>query len=439
MDNLPELQFSSSSLPDLNFENPSTLDFKSNKKVKGNSLFDGIGLYFKEAQPAFKLAVSHPETLFGKPAIAPGANQPMNLEELNQTTNQPWSDIYRGASAQLPGAKSQTIAGQLIPEVAGTMLEFGTKPSTYFIPQVFKKATVGATQVPFLRRFLARQTPTLSKSLLAKNPIEPVFKDTDFGKVDITQPYKPAPEISLRKIKEIFSMNKNYTLDRTKQAIDLIDQTRSSFGVKVSGAIKKFEDVKVDAKKLTEDLPPLSKSVATALDDPIYNIEKLPDGSLKSTIGNMHKVQEAFGDFMTSKDWMEATTKNKQNISKAYGAVAEAIKTAEPSLREPISHYARFMNLYREVNPTLRNTQGIPLEKKLRTAFKPGAEREYQIAWAKLSKVIPELENISKDVVRFNNRQIAKTAAKRVAPWIILGGVGGVTASRFVRNESPRY
>ena len=94
------------------------------------------------------------------------------------------------------------------------------------------------------------------------------------------------------------------------------------------------------------------------------------------------------------------------------------------------------MNLYREVNPTLRNTAGIILEKKLRNTLKVGAEREYQIAWQKMSKVIPQLEDIAKDIIRFNNRQALKTTVKKYAPWVIGallagGGIyGGLKAYR---------
>ena len=407
------------------------------EQKKTSPFFKAIGYYFKEAQPAFKFAVQQPQTLLGKPALDPKTGQPITSQELERTTNLPWADVYR--ESNLPFSKSTTMAKQMLPQVAGELLEFGTKPSTYItagvVPWLAKKAAI----IPITRRFLARQMPTLSKTLLAKNPIQPQYKDTPFGKVDITQPYKPAPEITLKKIKEFFVMNKDYTLDRAKQAVNLIDETRSNFGIKVSKAIDKFKDVMVDEKELYKDMPNLPKNVASALTDPMYEIEILGDGSVKSNIGNLHKVQEALGDFMTTKDWFEASRTNKEIISRVYGKIAESIKNAQPELKEPIEVYHKFMNLYREVNPTLRNTAGIILEKKLRNTLKVGAEREYQIAWQKMSKVIPQLEDIAKDIIRFNNRQILKTTIKKVAPWVIGGTLVGGGISRGLRHTESNY
>ena len=403
------------------------------EQKKTSPFFKAIGYYFKEAQPAFKFAVSHPESFItGGKNIAP--------EEIERSSKLPWADIYReSGGGALPFAKSTKTAGQLIPQVAGELLEFGTKPSTYITagvaPWLAKKAAV----IPMTRRFLARQTPTLSKKLLAKNPIQPQYKDTPFGKVDITQPYKPAPEITLKKIKEFFVMNKDYTLGRAKEAVNLIDQARSNFGIKVGKAIDKFKDVIVDENKLYKDMPNLPKSVASALTDPMYEIEILENGSIKPTIGNLHKVQEALGDFMTTKDWFDASKTNKEIISRVYGRIAQSIKDTKPELKEPIEVYHKFMDLYKEVNPTLRNTAGIVLEKKARNALKVGAEREYQIAWQKMSKVIPQLEDIAKDIIRFNNRQVLKTTIKKVAPWVIGGTLAGGGILRGLRHTESNY
>lgn len=405
------------------------LEFISKPLPFQEAIGKGVSLYMKEGQPAFKLAVRHPETFTG---------QILKPEEIERTTQLPWADIYR--ETNLPFSKSTTMAGQMIPQVAGELLEFGTKPSTYIAAGVAPWIAKEMTQIPMTRRFLARELPTLSKNLLAKNPLQPVYKDTPFGKVDITQPYKPAPEITLKKIKEFFVMNKDYTLERAQQAVDLIDQTRNNFGIKVSKAIDKFKDFIVDEKQLYKDMPNLPKNAATALGNPMYEIRFLRDGSVEPSIGNLHKVQEALGDFMTTKDWYEASTTNKQNIARVYGKIAEAIKNAQPSLKEPIETYAKFMDLYRNVNPTLRNVKGVILEKKLRGAFKPGAERQYQVAWEKMKQIIPQLEDIAKDIIRFNNRQALKTTIKRIAPWVVGGAIAGKGISNIIgQKESSPY
>lgn len=75
--------------------------------------------YFTQAQPAFKLAIEHPETLFG---------QNVSPQDIEKTTSGDYADIYRRAG--LPGSGSTSVAGQLVPQAAGMLLDIGTRPSS---------------------------------------------------------------------------------------------------------------------------------------------------------------------------------------------------------------------------------------------------------------------------------------------------------------------
>jgi len=213
-------------------------------------------------------------------------------------------------------------------------------------------------------------------------------------------------------------MGKNYTIDRATQAVDALDETRTNLGQNVGEAIKQYSDRTIDINKLG-DLPTLPKNVLSALDDPIYQIEKLPDGSIKPTLGNMQKLKEALDDFISSKQWEEATKMNQRVIKQAYGKISQAMKDAAPEIKESLSRYGDFMEIYRDVIKTVKDTGGRVLEKKFRGVFKPGAERTYQIAWDKMTKYAPELKQILKDMGKFTSRQTVKSI---VGKGIIGGG-----------------
>lgn len=141
--------------------------------------------YLTQAQPALKLMLEHPETLMGK-AISP--------DQLNKTISSDYADIYRrSGGGVLPGAKSSNIAGQMIPEIAGTMLDIGTRPSAVIAPKVAGEALKLAVNTPATRRFMQTQLPTLSKELLDKNPMAPVYKTIDGIQRDITRPLPMKP------------------------------------------------------------------------------------------------------------------------------------------------------------------------------------------------------------------------------------------------------
>jgi len=140
--------------------------------------------YLQNAQPAFKLAVLHPETMID--SLATGQKGYLSPEELYRQTHQSWADVYR--QSNLPFSRSSRFLPQLGIETAGTMLDFGTKPSSYVGAYAGQKIPLAMARNPATRRWLQIHTPTLSKWLLEANPVEPVYKEVGGMKVDITKP-----------------------------------------------------------------------------------------------------------------------------------------------------------------------------------------------------------------------------------------------------------
>lgn len=200
-------------------------------------------------------------------------------------------------------------------------------------------------------------------------------------------------------------MNKDYTLQRAKQLDEGLEDLRNGFGSLKSDTLKQIGKDVVDAQKLTHKLPPLPQNIINALDDPIYAIEKLPDGSINPSIENLDKIKGLLADRMTGKDWLDATKLNKANIKQAYGAISEAIGEVHPEMRGDLDAYHYFMkDIYTPVKKIL-TTGGQVVEKKLRGALQPGAERSKQIAIEEFSRLWNEAPRLIKDVIKFNTRQ----------------------------------
>lgn len=200
-------------------------------------------------------------------------------------------------------------------------------------------------------------------------------------------------------------MGKDYTLQRAKQLDEGLEDLRNGFGSLKSDVIKQIGKDTVDAQKLSRNLPTLPQNIVNAIDDPIYAIEKLSDGSINPTIENLDKIKGMLADKMSGKDWLDATKLAKANIKQAYGAISEAIKEVHPEMKGSLDAYHYFMkDIYTPVKKIL-NTGGQIVEKKLRTVLQPGSERSKQVALEEFSRLWNEAPRLIKDVIKFNTRQ----------------------------------
>jgi hypothetical protein len=233
-------------------------------------------------------------------------------------------------------------------------------------------------------------------------------------------------------------MTKDYTFDKATRAAGLIDDVADDLGKHVGQSI---DDVG-DALLKTDDIQAISKAskklpsnVLTAIDDPLYEISKLPDGSIEPTMKNMQRMEQMLNDHMTKKAWYESGDMAQRVVKKTYGIIREGMKKKAKEMGKPIDNaldrYHRFMGLKKRVNKTIRDTGGEVLEKRTRGAFKPGAERNYRRAWEEMIEFIPEFKQIAKDMTKFTAREGLKRVLGRAAEYggraLILGGVIGRT------------
>lgn len=198
-------------------------------------------------------------------------------------------------------------------------------------------------------------------------------------------------------------MGRNYSMARAERGVFELDKMRTVLGQTKTNAIAKVRNKVVENFK-----PTFSEDILNKLRNPIYGIKFNKHKAINPTIGNLDRVLDALGDFMTGRGWVEATKKTQQSIRQSYGYVANAMRKTAPEIKESITAYSQFMKKYNLVNKTLRDTGGNIMEKKLRSAFEPGAERGKQIAWEKLSQQSPEINQIMKDMKKFVGRQQMK-------------------------------
>lgn len=231
-------------------------------------------------------------------------------------------------------------------------------------------------------------------------------------------------------------MGKDYSFQKAQQAADLLNSTRSQLGRNVKASISRVKDIRIsdtdDLTRLGRVFKKMPKEVVNKLDDPVYAIEKYADGSIKPTLGNLNKIKGALDDTMTQRQWFEAGKLTKRRIKLGYKVVNDTMrKTARAfgtPIDEPLNNYHNFMNTYNKIIRKVQDTKGTVLEKSFRNSLKPGAERSYQLAWQEMTKQIPELKRVLRDIEKYNKRQAFKqglsSTAKRAA-WMAGAGAAG--------------
>lgn len=328
-----------------------TVDY-SNKNIPPQSAMDkflaGAGSYLQNAQPAFKWALG---------------GMPQDLQSINEVTQGDYSDLYRRAG--LPFSKSTSTMGQLVPQIAGEVIDIASRPSSYILPKV----------------------------------IGGMVKGNKF------------PEI----------MGKDYTYDRAVKSAKGLDAIRTSLGEAKKAVIDKLKDSPI--KNFNTEFP---EYVLSKLKDSIYGIEFDVYGNIRKTVGNLDKVLDALGDQMTGKGWNEASKRVQQVIKQEYGRVAKAMRSAYPELSEPINAYSDFMKKYGLVNKTVRDSLGNIKEGTFLSAInREGASaKETFEAWKSLSKKNPDIAQAVKDMEKFIGRQHTKKIIKTAMPWIVGSVVG---------------
>ena len=106
-----------------------------------------------------------------------------------QSTSAPFdAGIQIGSN---PFFRASDIAQRFVGGAVGNLADQVTTPSNLMLGAALSKGASMLANNPTTRRFLQTQLPTLSKDLLAANPMEPIYKTINGIQADITKPLPP--------------------------------------------------------------------------------------------------------------------------------------------------------------------------------------------------------------------------------------------------------
>jgi hypothetical protein len=286
--------------------------------------------------------------------------------------------------------------GGLIPSTLGLVADIATNPAD-LLTMLVGKAPVGGGK-------------NLGQVVSATKPMQELGKFLTKERV--------APDVA-GKIKNVFRYDN--ALKQAEKAKESLDTIRKTLGKAKRIAIEPISDVpaEINLKKNTPT------RVLNQLQKPEYEIELLPDGSIKPTLGNLDKAKEAVSDLLTPKLYEEAGKKEIGVIRQIEGEISSVMRDAARKAGKPIDtvldEYGSFMDKYRIINHKLTDSAGNAYGNKLKSTFKLGAERLYVNKWAEVAKQSPEIKAIMNSMQK---REVLKNVLKYGGGTIGVGILG---------------
>lgn len=360
--------------------------------------------YMTQAQPAFKLALEHPETLVG---------QNVSPDQIAKTTGGEFSDIYRRAAMPLPGAQSTNIGGQMLPQIAGGAIDLASRPSTAIGGYVAGKAApiVGklASSNPAFRRFLQLRVPTLTKKILDEFPMAPIYKEIQGIPRDIT---KPLPANSPKLVKQ------------GQKLVDAVHETMDNLGAQYSKTLEPFYKTKVaDFGGLK---PSQLKKVGI---DPnkatVEDIWKARWDLLKQ-VGNPWKKEELLKKTSLKED--ELT-----NLLTRFKAIT--LNTIDPKARDKILQLDPQFEDAVKAGKGILKTMFDPETGRVNTVrlvniFKNKADQGTQELFTRFGEYDKRVTQVANSIKSYNRVETIKKVGEI--------GVAGVAAEQFLRYQLRR-
>lgn len=354
--------------------------------------------YMTQAQPAFKLAIEHPETLTGQ-AIPPQA--------IEQSTGGDYADIYRRAALPLPGTQSTNVGGQMIPQIAGGAIDLATRPSTVIGAQAAKVAgplmQKLATSSPAFRRFLQIQTPNLSKQFLADNPMAPVYKTIQGIPRDITKPLPP---------------NSPKLVKQGQKLVDAVHETMDNLGDQYAKTLEPFYKNKATISGINNaDLEAIGINPEKATVQDLWQAR----WDLLKKVGNPWKKEELLKKTSLNEDQITTLlTRLKANVLNNVDAKARgAITQLDPQFEDAIKAGKGILSsVYNPETGRINTTRLVGI-------FKNKADQGTQELFSRFGTYDKRVNEVAGAIKSYNRGEFIKNAAGI--------GVIGVGAEQYLR------
>lgn len=351
-----------------------------------------LGQYFSLAQPAFKLALSQPQTLAGQ-AISP--------EQLQKATSSEYADIYRQAG--LPGSQSTNMAGQMIPQAAGLALDIASRPSSLIGSAIASPIGNAMANNPTTRRFLMNQLPTLSKGIIEANPMAPIYKEVNKMMVDIT---KPLPKAQTKLVKT------------GQKLVDSIQSTMTSLGKEYGKMYEPFYNTKVN----------------TFAGIPNKELEAIGIDPTKSTVKDLWEARfdllRQVGNPWKKDELLKKTTLNEEKLRNIITKLKAATLNAIPKeARDQISIMDTQYGQAVSAGKGLLRVAHDPETKRINTTrlyniFKNKEDEGSRELFDRFSYFDKNISEISNKMKRYVFQQKLKEGVAAAAPYVAIGGLG---------------
>jgi len=220
---------------------------------------------------------------------------------------------------------------------------------------------------------------------------------------------------------------KDYALNRVQTVARGMDTYKAELGTAVGKAIDTVGEAVVEGvDDVLAKLPDAAK-VHLKQNFGRYGIASV-NGKFTNSLKNVQKIKMAIGDLMNSGDW----TKKELGIVKSdtmgvYKSLRDLMVKTRPEIEGVLKGFHNFMDdVYYPVSSVVYNKRGKVVEKKMRTALAPKAERMTKKAIEQLSDIDPDVSKAISEIKGYMGRQTLKDAMRKYTPWLL--GAGALSA-----------
>ncbi len=233
--------------------------------------------------------------------------------------------------------------------------------------------------------------------------------------------------------------NKIKVLASVKNAVEEATISQKKLSSEITGVFESSIGSKsVNANRVSQALKDVPSNVQSKIlkEANVFKIETLADGSIKPDARNVWRLRQALDDFLTSKDFIEASKASKQVILSARRNVAKILSEVDPKIKIVMKKFSDFMDSFEPVKRILTDNKGKAVANKIISAAGKSGEPAQKIALEKFGKDFISTQKALDSAKGFLRGTALKNAIKRGAIVTGLGAIGGGVARRFIGGSS---
>jgi len=217
--------------------------------------------------------------------------------------------------------------------------------------------------------------------------------------------------------------NKQQVLKGVQNALDEAKTARTTLSKNITDVMEgPIGSKAVNIEKTSEALGTLPPNVKTKIlkEANVFKIDVLPDGSINPEVRNVWRVRQALDDFLTSKDFIEASKAAKKVILSARRGVAKTLAEVDPQIKTVMKNFSDFMDSFEPVKRILADNKGNAIANKIISAVKKGGEPAQRTALETFAKNFEQTQKALSGAKGFLRGTAVKSVAKK---GLVRGGL----------------